>query len=98
MIDEAKTPEQRQALEFLFAQMEIGRAMAAPPGTPKDRVEILRKAFDETVKDPAFLADAAKLKLDVSPISAAETASVVEKFYETPSAVVQKVRGALGSK
>jgi tripartite-type tricarboxylate transporter receptor subunit TctC len=98
MIDEAKTPEQRQALEFLFAQMEIGRAMAAPPSTPKDRVEILRKAFDETVKDPEFLADAAKLKLDVSPISAAETASVVEKFYETPSAVVQKVRGALGSK
>ena len=97
ILDEAKTPEQRQALEFLFAQMEIGRAMAAPPGTPQGRVDILRKGFDETVKDPEFLADAAKLKLDISPISAAETASVVEKFYATPPAVVQKVRSALGS-
>lgn len=95
MIDEAKTPEQRQALEFLFAQMEIGRAMAAPPGTPNGRVDILRKGFDATVKDKEFLADAEKLKLDVSPIDAAATAQVVEKFYATPAAVVQKVRGAL---
>lgn len=98
ILSEAKTPEQRQALEFLFAQMEIGRAMAAPPGTPQGRVDILRKGFDETVKDKDFLAEAEKLKLDISPISAAETASVVEKFYATPAAVVQKVRGALETK
>lgn len=98
ILNEAKTPEQRQALEFLFAQMEIGRAMAAPPGTPQGRVDILRKGFDETVKDKDFLAEAEKLKLDISPISAAETASVVEKFYATPPAVVKKVRGALETK
>lgn len=98
MLDEAKTPEQRQALEFLFAQMEIGRAMAAPPGTPLGRVDILRKGFDAAMKDPAFLAEADKLKLDISPISGVETASVVEKFYATPKAVVEKVRGALETK
>jgi tripartite-type tricarboxylate transporter receptor subunit TctC len=96
MLDEAKTPEQRQALEFLFAQMEVGRAMAAPPGTPKVRVDILRRGFDATVTDPEFIADANKLKLDVSPISGAETEQVVAKFYATPDAVVQKVRAALG--
>jgi tripartite-type tricarboxylate transporter receptor subunit TctC len=95
ILDEAKRPEQRQALEFLFAQMEIGRAMAAPPGTPAARIETLRKGFDATVKDPEFLADAEKLKLDISPISGADTAAVVEKFYATPPDVVQKVRGAL---
>ncbi len=97
ILDEAKRPEQRQALEFLFAQMEIGRAMAAPPGTPAARVDILRKGFDATVKDRDFLADAEKLKLDISPISGAETAAVVEKFYATPDAVVQRVRAALAS-
>lgn len=97
ILDEAKTPAQRQALEFLFAQMEIGRAMAAPPGTPVSRVEALRRGFDATVKDREFLADAEKLKLDISPISGAQTAAVVEKFYATPDAVVQKVRSALGS-
>jgi hypothetical protein len=56
----------------------------------------LRKGFDATVKDAEFLADAAKLKLDISPISGAETAAVVEKFYATPDAVVQRVRGSLG--
>jgi tripartite-type tricarboxylate transporter receptor subunit TctC len=96
MIDEAKTPEQRQALEFLFAQMEIGRAMAAPPGTPDARVAILRRGFDATMKDQNFLAEAEKLKLDISPIDGAATAAVVAKFYETPPAVVQKVRNALG--
>lgn len=95
ILDEAKRPEQRQALEFLFAQMEIGRAMAAPPGTPAARIETLRKGFDATVKDPEFLADAEKLKLDISPISGANTAAVVEKFYATPPDVVKKVRGAL---
>lgn len=68
MINEAKTPEQRQALEFLFAQMEIGRAVPAPPGTPEGRVAILRRGFDATMKDKGFLAEATKLKLDISPI------------------------------
>lgn len=96
MVDEAKTPEQRQALEFLFAQMEIGRAMAAPPGTPEDRVALLRRAFDGTVKDADFLEEAVRLKLDISPISGTETAAVVARFYATPAAVVQRIRGALG--
>lgn len=96
MVDEAKTPEQRQALEFLFAQMEIGRAMAAPPGTAEDRVGLLRRAFDGTVKDPDFLAEAVRLKLDISPISGIDTALVVDRFYATPANVVQRIRGAFG--
>jgi tripartite-type tricarboxylate transporter receptor subunit TctC len=95
MLDEAKRPEQRQALEFLFAQMEIGRAMAAPPETPKGRVALLRQAFDATMKDQDFLDEAAKLKLDITPIDGPATAQVVEKFYSTPPAVVEVVRKAL---
>lgn len=94
ILDEAKTPEQRQAFEFLFAQMEISRAMAAPPGIPQDRLEALRRGFEATVKDGEFLADAAKLQLEISPISGAATAAVVEKFYGTPDHIVQKIRRA----
>lgn len=97
ILDEAKTPEQRQSLEFLFAQMEISRAIAAPPNTPPGRVAILRRGFDAATKDSEFLADAAKLKLDLEPLSGAATAQVVEKFHATPAAIVEKVRRALGS-
>lgn len=95
MLDQAKNPEQRQALEFLFAQMEIGRAMAAPPGTPEAIAEILQRGFEAAIADEEFLAEAAALKLDISPMNGARTAMVVERFYATPDAVIQKVRGSL---
>ncbi len=54
MFDQAKTPEQRQALEFIFAQLELSRPIAAPPELSASRVTTLRQAVDATTSDPAF--------------------------------------------
>jgi tripartite-type tricarboxylate transporter receptor subunit TctC len=95
ILDEAKTPELRQALEFLFVPLGLGRALAAPPGTPPDRLAVLRKATLETLRDPEFLADAKKLNVDIEPVDAEATAKMVEKLFATPPAVVDRLRAAL---
>jgi tripartite-type tricarboxylate transporter receptor subunit TctC len=63
--DFAKTPEDRQVFEFLFAPQEMGRPFFAPPGVPAERVQALRDAFDRTLKDAQFLAEADRLGLEV---------------------------------
>jgi len=98
ILDQAKTPEIRQALEFLFVPLGLGRPLAVAPGVPQDRVEILRKAVAETLHDPEFLEDAKKLKIDIEPMDAAATAKMVGQLYDTPASVVGKLQAALGSK
>ena len=95
ILDQAKTPELRQALEFLFVPLTLGRALASPPETPGDRVEILRKATLETMKDPEFVADAKKLNLDIEPMDAAETAKVANQLFATPEAAVARIRATV---
>jgi tripartite-type tricarboxylate transporter receptor subunit TctC len=96
MLDQAKTPDVRQALEFLFIPLGLGRALAAPPETPPDRLAVLRKATLDTLADPEFLADAGKLNVDIEPMDAEATAAMVDKLFSTPPAVVDRLRAALG--
>jgi tripartite-type tricarboxylate transporter receptor subunit TctC len=91
----AKTAEQRQILDFVLATQITARPFTAPPGIPADRKAILRTAFDETVKDPAFLAGAEKLQIEVDPVSGAEVDKVVAGLYATPKDVVAKAFRAL---
>ena len=70
----------------------------APPGVPPARLAALRQGFDETMKDPAFLADAKRLLLDVEPMTGDEVAALVKGVLATPPAVVARVRGALDAK
>jgi tripartite-type tricarboxylate transporter receptor subunit TctC len=93
--DLAKTAEQRQILDFFLATQVTARPFTAPPGIPPERKAILRTAFDETMKDPAFLAGAEKLQLEVNPVSGAELESVVASLYATPKDVVAKAARAL---
>ena len=95
MLDQAMTPEQRHALEFIFAQLRISRAVAAPAGLPEARVATLRKAFDAATADPAFIEEARKLNLDLLPIGGAETTDVVRRFFSSPGPVVERVRAAV---
>lgn len=92
--DLAKTPEQKQAIEFLYAGQGIGRPFVAPPNLPPDVLKMLRDAFSATMKDPEFLADAKKLKLDVEPESGEQLEALIRKIYATPKPIVDKV-GAL---
>jgi tripartite-type tricarboxylate transporter receptor subunit TctC len=90
-----KTDEQRQILDFAIVGQTMARPFAAPPGIPADRLAILRKAFDDTLKDPAFLADAKRLQLDVSPVSAEETQKLIAAIYATPKDVAAKAARAM---
>ena len=94
----AKTDEDRLALKLLTSRLEAGRPFVAPPGVPQVRVAALRKAFDETMRDPALLAEANRLLLDVEPMSGEEVAALVKSVLATPPAVVTRVRKALDGK
>jgi tripartite-type tricarboxylate transporter receptor subunit TctC len=67
LVELAKTDREKGAMRLMSAASEFGRAVFAPPGTPADRVAALQRAFDATMKDPEFTAEAAKLKLTIEP-------------------------------
>jgi tripartite-type tricarboxylate transporter receptor subunit TctC len=94
VINMAKTPEQKEAISFLYAGQLIGRPFVAPPGLKADTLKMLRDAFDKTMKDPDFVADAKKQKLQVEPEDGAHLEAVVKKIYATPKPIVDQI-GAL---
>jgi tripartite-type tricarboxylate transporter receptor subunit TctC len=73
----------------------LNRFYALPPGTPKDRVGILRKAFMDTMKDPEFLADTKKAKLDLDPIDGPEIEKQVRELFKIDPALVAKMKDIL---
>jgi hypothetical protein len=89
--DLAKTPDQKAALEFLYAGENIGRPFFAPPDLPADRAKMLQDAFMATTRDPEFLADAKKQKLDVEARDGTHIAGVIRKVYATPKAIIDRV-------
>jgi len=95
MLELAKTDADRQALTMMFARTEYGRPYFAPPDVPAARIAALRRAFDATMKDPDFIADAAQLQLDLSPATGEEVQALVAKLAGTSADIVARVRAAL---
>jgi len=96
VMDYAKREEDRQVLRLLFGWLDLERPLAAPPGTPVDRVKALRAGFDAAMKDPALLADAAQASLGIDPMDGSAIASFVEEVYQTPPAVAARAASLLG--
>jgi tripartite-type tricarboxylate transporter receptor subunit TctC len=94
IMDFAKTPEQRRALEAYLAQGAISRPFLLPPDVPAERVAALRKAFMETIADPELQAEAAKQKLDANPNTGEEVQALVEKIYATSPELIAVLRKA----
>jgi hypothetical protein len=94
-MDLARNDTERLAMRLLFARTEYARPFFVPPDVPAERVEALRRAFDATMKDPAFLAEAKKLQLEVLPMTGEEVQKLVGDLAATPAAVVSRVRAAL---
>ena len=90
--DQAKTEDQRQFMRFVFSSTEFGRPYVLPPEVPKDRVEAMRRAMIETVQDPDLVADATKIRLDMSFRPPADLERLIAKLYETPPDVVEAAR------
>ena len=91
VVDLAKTAADKTAIEFLYAGQGIGRPFIAPPDMPPDRVKMVQDAFMATMKDPEFIADAKKQKLDVEPEDGAHLAALINKIYATPKPIVDKI-------
>lgn len=95
-IDYAKTAEGRVLIESgVHAPSAILRAYALAPGTPKERINTLRNAFNATMKDPEFVAEMNKSKLEINPLTGAEMESVVKKLFAMDAANVAKIREVL---
>ena len=91
-LDYAKTDRERQIINVLMGTSIIGRPYIMSKSVPAERMAILRKAFDETVKDPAFVADATKLNMPVAPKTAAEALAIVQSVYAAPDDVAAEAR------
>lgn len=98
IFDYAKTKEAKDVLDFLVGTLVVGRPVFGPPDVPADRLEALRSAFIATMKDPIFLAEAEKQKLEISPTPGAELAERVKRLYATPPEVVARTQAARKAK
>jgi tripartite-type tricarboxylate transporter receptor subunit TctC len=98
VVELAKTDEQRKILSAVVNAAEIGTAFFTTPGTPPDRVEALRRAFDATMKDPEFLAEAERLQLSVGPLTGEELQKLVAEVSTLTPELVEKVKAAYETK
>jgi len=94
--DLARSEKDRAILKLFFARVAVGRPIVAPPGMDADRVTALRKAFDQTMRDPAFLAEAKAQDLTVDAISGEEIAGIIAETYKSPADVVKQAAEILG--
>jgi tripartite-type tricarboxylate transporter receptor subunit TctC len=97
VIDLVKDETDRRAIELMLAPGEIARPYLAPPGTPRTRVEALRRAFDATMKDPELIEDARKLNIEISPMSGEDVQKLITRVYASPDAVVERARKLAGA-
>jgi tripartite-type tricarboxylate transporter receptor subunit TctC len=98
VVDLARNGEQRAILRTVMNATEVGTSFMTTPGVPPERVAMLRRAFDETMKDPDFLAEAARLKLTVNPLDGAELQNLVAEVSNLPPSLVERVRSVYSEK
>lgn len=90
--DYAKTEEQRQFMRLVFSSIEFGGFYVFPPDVPKERVDLMRRAIGAAVKDPELIAEAERMKLDMTYRPPDHLERLVANLYATPLAVVEAVR------
>jgi tripartite-type tricarboxylate transporter receptor subunit TctC len=96
LFDQYKTPDvTRRLAQVLLAGGDLGRPMMVTPGTPPDRIKILRAAYEKAMKDPELLREAEKGKMDVDPTSGEELEALVRKTMDQPKEVLARVRKML---
>ncbi|MET0668950.1 MAG: hypothetical protein ABWY66_03020 [Xanthobacteraceae bacterium] len=95
VMEQTQDAEKLQILKLILAAQEMARPFAAPPGIPDDRKAALIAAFDATMKDPEYLAEAKRLNMDVAPVSAAALDRLLAELYATPKNVVKQASEAI---
>jgi len=92
------TEEARQILAFYTSSAAVGRSIVATPGIPADRVNVLRRAFDATVKDPEFLAEIERAQQEFQPASGEELARIIQSTASVPREIVERTEAILRTK
>jgi tripartite-type tricarboxylate transporter receptor subunit TctC len=90
-----KDEDSRKVVELVIGQQVFQRSYIAPPGTPPEQLRALRTAFDVTMHDPQFLADADTMHIDISPLPGDKVQEIVQKLYSTPKDIIEKARAAI---
>jgi tripartite-type tricarboxylate transporter receptor subunit TctC len=94
-LDFAKSEADRAAIALIVSPNLFARPFAAPPGVPAERLAALRKAFDETVTDPDYLAEAKARGLHIELVTGAALDDVLRQIYATPKDIVTRVKEAV---
>ena len=95
LIDFAKNDEDRRVLALVSSPGALGQPYYTPPGVPTDRVALLRTAIFATMKDPEFLAEAAKAQADISAMSGEDLTAIIESIASAPAPIVERTRLAI---
>ncbi len=95
IMDVARDERERQILKLVLSRQEMGWPFTAPPDLPRERADALRAAFDATMKDPDYLAEAKQRRLDVNPMSGAAIDQLIAELYTTPPDVVAATKAAI---
>jgi tripartite-type tricarboxylate transporter receptor subunit TctC len=98
IFDKEKVPQNsRRVADVILAAEKFGRPVIAGPGVPPDRVRVLRRAFDQSLKDPELLAEAQKQRMDVDPESGENLEKLAKQILEQPAEVIARVKRVLGN-
>lgn len=97
ILEKTKSESDKQVVRLIVSRQTIARPYAAPPAVPAERVKALRAAFDATMKDPDFLAEAKKLSLEIDPVSGAEMQTLIEDLYKSPPEVLARAREVMAA-
>jgi tripartite-type tricarboxylate transporter receptor subunit TctC len=96
-MDQYKTPESsRRLAKLVLASGDLGRPIMAPPGTPADRVKILRQAFMKALADPELLAQAEKQNMEIEPTGGEELEALAKEVMSQPPEVIERMKKLLG--
>lgn len=87
----------RQLFELMYARQFYGRPFATPPGVPQERLQALRQAFAETLRDPDFLAEAARSYVDIEPVADGELTELTKRLYQTSPSLIARMQAVLTS-
>jgi hypothetical protein len=94
-LDLAKTPEDRQVMEIICAPSATGYPSFMGSDVPKDRLEAIRTAFNQTMKDARFIELVQKQKLEIDPVDGEEIDAIVKSIYSKPASAVEKMRSLM---
>ena len=95
--DLAENEADRDLITFMSSGSQMGQSYAAPPNVPTPLVEALRRAFDDTMKDPAFIEKMRSAKIEFNPITGEELTRIVDRTISTPKSVIDRYKAAVAN-